>query len=127
MSVCVCAKPLQSCLTLCDPMNCNPPGSSVHETLEWVAMPSSRGSSQQRDQTHVPHVSRIGSRFFNTSATSEAHHHVWLPTIHVLEKGLDDFLKFDTRHLNLLWVSVLHILCHCGEHICSKHPKLYLK
>ena len=66
-------------------------------------------------------------RFFNTSATSEARHHVWLPTSHFLEKGLDDFLKFDTRHLNLLWVSVLHILCHCGEHIASKHPKLYLK
>ena len=41
----------QSCLTLCDPMDCSPPGSSVHgilqaRTLEWVAMPSSTGSSQ---------------------------------------------------------------------------------
>ena len=40
----------QSCLTLCDPMDCSPPGSSVHgilqaRILEWVAMPSSRGSS----------------------------------------------------------------------------------
>ena len=40
----------QSCLTLCDSMDCSPPGSSVHGTLqasmlEWVAMPSSRGSS----------------------------------------------------------------------------------
>ena len=38
------AKSLQSCLTLCDPMDCNPPGSSVHailqaRILEWVAMP----------------------------------------------------------------------------------------
>ena len=38
----------QSCLTLCDPMDCSPPGSSVHgipqaRILEWVAMPSSRG------------------------------------------------------------------------------------
>ena len=38
------AKSLQSCLTLCDPMDCNPLGSSVQEilqarTLEWVAMP----------------------------------------------------------------------------------------
>ena len=37
----------QSCSTLCDPMDCSPPGSSVHEILqarilEWVAMPSSR-------------------------------------------------------------------------------------
>ena len=48
----------QSCLTLCDPMDCSPPGSSVHEILqarilEWVAMPSSRGSSQPRARTQV--------------------------------------------------------------------------
>ena len=47
---CVCVKLLQSCLTLCEPMDCSLPGSSVHgilqaRTLEWVAMPSSRGSS----------------------------------------------------------------------------------
>ena len=41
---------LQSCLILCDPMDCSPPGSSVlgilqARLLEWVAMPSSRGSS----------------------------------------------------------------------------------
>ena len=46
----VCAKLLQLCLTLCNPMDCNPPGSSVHEILqagilESVAMPSSKGSS----------------------------------------------------------------------------------
>ena len=40
----------QSCLTLCDPMDCSPPGSSVRGilqagTLEWVAIPFSRGSS----------------------------------------------------------------------------------
>ena len=51
---CVCAKPLQSCPTLCRPMNCSLSGSSVHVTLqarilEWVAMPFSRGSSQLRD------------------------------------------------------------------------------
>ena len=48
----------QSCPTLCDPMDCSPPGSSVHgilqaRTLEWVAIPSSRGSSRPRDQTKV--------------------------------------------------------------------------
>ena len=45
--VCVCAKSLLSCLTLSDPMDCRPPGSSVHgilqaRILEWVAMPFSR-------------------------------------------------------------------------------------
>ena len=46
----------QSCWTLWDPVDCSPPGSSVHgilqaRILEWVAMPSSRGSSQPRDGT----------------------------------------------------------------------------
>ena len=39
--------------------------------LEWVAMPSSRGSSQARDQTHVSYIDR--QIFFTTSATWEAH------------------------------------------------------
>ena len=57
-SCAACAKLLQSCPTLWDPMNCRPPDSSVHgilqvRILEWVAMPSSRGSSQPRDQTHI--------------------------------------------------------------------------
>ena len=44
----VCVKSLQLCTTLCDPMDCSPPSSSVHGILqagilEWVAMPSSRG------------------------------------------------------------------------------------
>ena len=46
----MCAKSLQSCLTLYDAMDGNPPGSSVHDILQarilkWVAMSSSRGSS----------------------------------------------------------------------------------
>ena len=52
------AKSLQSCSTLCDPMDCSPPGSSVHgilqaRVLEWTAMPSSKGSSQLRDWTWI--------------------------------------------------------------------------
>ena len=48
----------QSCPTLCDPMDCSLPGSSVHgisqaRILEWVAIPFSRGSSRPRDQTLV--------------------------------------------------------------------------
>ena len=48
----------QSCPTLCDPMDCSPLGSSDHgilqtRILEWVAMPSSRGSSQPRDWTWI--------------------------------------------------------------------------
>ena len=55
----------QSCPTLCHPRDCSPPDSSVHGNLqarteEWVAMPSSRGSSQPRDWTHISYVSCIG-------------------------------------------------------------------
>ena len=64
----------QLCPTLCNSLYCNPPGSAVHWILqaiilEWVAMPSSRGSSQPRDQTQV---SRITGKFFTLWATREA-------------------------------------------------------
>ena len=61
------AKLLQSCPTLCDPIDCSSPGSSVHGILQarilgWVAMSSSRGSSRPRDGTCVSYVSRqVGS------------------------------------------------------------------
>ena len=61
----VCAKSLQSCLILCDPMDCSLPGSSVHgklqaKNLERVAMPHSRGYSQPWDGVQVSYVSCIG-------------------------------------------------------------------
>ena len=64
----------QLCPTLCDPMDCSPPGSSVHEILqasilEWVAIPFSRGSSQPRGRTWV---SCIAGRFFTVWAPREA-------------------------------------------------------
>ena len=57
------AKSPQLCLTLCNSMDYSPPGSSVHgilqaTLLEWVAIPSSRGSSWPRDQTQVSCVGR---------------------------------------------------------------------
>ena len=64
--VCVRAQLLQLHQTLCDPMDCTPPGSSVHgilqaRILEWVAMPFSRGHSWPRDWIHV---FCIAGRFF---------------------------------------------------------------
>ena len=53
----------QSCLTLCDPMDCSPSGSSVHGSLPailgWVAISSSRGSSGPRNRTYVSYISCI--------------------------------------------------------------------
>ena len=56
----------QSRPTLCDPMDCSLPGSSLHgilqaRVLEWVAISFSRGSSQTRDQTQVSWI--LGRRF----------------------------------------------------------------
>ena len=51
----------QSSPTLCDPMDCSLPGSSIHgvlqpRTLEWAAISFSRGSSRPRDRTQVSHI-----------------------------------------------------------------------
>ena len=64
----------QSCPTLCDPMDCSLPGSSLHgilqaRVLEWVDISFSRGSSWSKDQTQVSH---IPGRRFNLWATREA-------------------------------------------------------
>ena len=76
----VCA--VHSCLTLCDPMDCSPPGSSVHgifqaRILEWVSISFSRGSSQARDWTHI---SCLGRRIL---------YHLGSPMMHV---GFTNFL-----------------------------------
>ena len=62
---CMHAKSLELCPTLCSPMDCSLPDSSVHgilqaRILEWVAISLSRWSSQPRDQTHVSYISCIG-------------------------------------------------------------------
>ena len=64
----------QSCPTLCDPVDCSLPGSSVHgifqaRILEWVAISFSRGSSRPRDRTLV---SCTAGRRFTVWATREA-------------------------------------------------------
>ena len=77
----------------CNPMACSLPGSSVHgilqaRILEWVAMPSSWGSSSPKDQTHSLVSPALAGRFFSTSATWEAptgrdkrKYHFWRPMI----------------------------------------------
>ena len=67
----MCAKSLRSHTTLCDPMDCSPPGSSVHgflqaRTLEWVAIPSSRGSMC----IHVSGASQVVLIVKNTPASA---------------------------------------------------------
>ena len=62
----------QSCPTLCNPMDCSSPGSSIHgifqvRVLEWVAIFFSRGSSRPRDRTQI----RIIGRYFTIWGTRE--------------------------------------------------------
>ena len=63
----------QSCPTICDPMDCSPPGSSLHgilqaRVLEWVAISFTSGSSRPRDRTRV---SCIAGRRLNLWAPDE--------------------------------------------------------
>ena len=71
----------QSCLTLCNPMDCSLPGSSVYgifqaRVLEWVAISFFGGSSWPMDRTLV---SQISGRCFTFWATREAQHHQGSP------------------------------------------------
>ena len=76
--VCVCAHVrAQLCHTLCNPMDCSLPGSSVHvsfqaRTLERVAISYSRRSSQPRNQTRTSCVSCTGRKILYHCATWEA-------------------------------------------------------
>ena len=69
----VCVLVAQSCQTLCDLMDCSPPGSSVlgilqARKLEWIVIPFSRGSPQPR---YLTWVSCIASGFFSIWATMQ--------------------------------------------------------
>ena len=89
VSVCVHAKSLLLCPTLCNSMDCSPPGSSFHEILqarilEWVAMCSSSGPSRLRIQTHISYVSYISRWVFPTRATWEAQGWVYIPVFSLI-------------------------------------------
>ena len=139
--MCVCAKLLWLCLTLCDPMDWHLPGSSVHgilqaRMLEWVAVPFSRGSSWPRDQTHISCVSCLSGGFFTTSATWEAHLYIYvyllplgppsrLPTPPLLAttEHWDELPVLSSRFpralVKLWWWTAVWTL----RRMCSKHMK----
>ena len=77
LCVCVCVLNHFSCVSLCNPMDCSPPGSSVHGTLqarilEWAAVPSSRESSQPGVKPMSLTSLALAGGFFTTSATWDA-------------------------------------------------------
>ena len=68
------------CPTLCDPLDCSPPGFSVHgvfkaRILEWVSISYSRGSSRPREQAHVSMSPVLAGGFFTTSTTHKTYVH----------------------------------------------------
>ena len=112
------------CPSPCDPMDCSPPGSSVHgisqaRILGWVAMPSSRGSSWPRDRTHISCIGRVSLYHW---ATCEA-----LEDEEKGSKRLIDFSKVTRSHSSKPAESDLSAsLCHpqtlsgpgCGSELC---------
>ena len=100
------------CSTLCDPMDCSLPGSSVHgifqaRILEWVAIFFSRGSSGSRDQTRVSH---IAGRLFTVWATREM-------CAISLENNLSFSLKAEQLHsFPLLSAFPQRNTCRCSQH-----------
>ena len=107
IDVCVCSV-AQSCPALCNPIDCSPPGSSVHRIfqsriLEWVVMASSRGSSRPRDRTHVSCISCISRWVLYHWATQEAQDwHVPMTVLTMDNKqgpGIPDHLTYLLRNL----------------------------
>ena len=112
---CVHAQSLQSCPTLCYPMDCSPPGSSLHgisqgRIMKWVVMPSSRRSTQDREQTYI---SCIAGRFFTTdhqgSPILDSATHI--PPRPPIASLLELWFKLIRICLNILYVS-----CPVGHH-----------
>ena len=94
IGLCVCAH-VQSCPALCDPMNCCPPGSSLHgilqaRILEWVAISFSRGPCWSRDWTRVSYLSCIGRQSL-----------------------------YQLRHLGMMLIGNKMQFCVCGHDTCA--------
>ena len=113
-----CTEVAQSCLTLCDPMDCSPPGSSVHGIfqawiLEWVAVSFSRGSSWPRDRTWVfCIVGRCFTVWATREATKKEKWSVSFKKLKYLNKVID-VMKRKTNQvvfLEVLWLQVSSFL-----------------
>ena len=89
---------IQLCPTLCNPMDCSPPDSSVYgifqvRILEWISIFFSRGSSWFRDETHISWVSCTGRRILLPLAPS-----MWNARLDETQAGI----KTDRRNINNL-------------------------
>ena len=120
----------QSCPSLCDLVDCSPPGSSVHgilqtRILEWVAISFSRGSSWPRDRTQVSH---IAGRCFNLWATGKPSRQsqvFYNSNKHLC--GTYNVERWTTSWVQEQWQSPgLHPLNHlCKMQMCDSHCRFW--
>ena len=106
-ALCACSV-VQSCPTLCDSVDCSPPGSAIHgifqaEMLEWVAFFFSRGSSQPQDWTPISCISYAGRWILYHWATWEALLHLQKWESCVLQFWYVFFLCLD------FWLRILRL------------------
>ena len=102
---------VQSCPTLCDPMDCSPPGSSVHgifqaRILEWVAISSCSESFQPKDRTHISCVSCIAGGLFTTEAPEK-------PSFHMITCDLFETMKNNIWSPSIFFANFMHIFSFC--------------
>ena len=117
---------LQLCPSLCDPMDYSLSGFSVHgilqaRMLEWVAMPSSRGSSWPRDQTRV---SCIAGGFFTAKSLGK-------PKSTILQLKNDLLIKrLFGIHLSVIFYTVSELFCSWNHLDCNsslQHTHIYIR
>ena len=114
------AKSLQLCPTLCDPMDCSLPGSSVHGILqagiwEWVALPSSRGSSRPREDPCLLHLLhwQVGSLPLVPPGKPSLPHPGIKPTVFMSPALIGEFFTTSTTwEAQKKLESVVHITLH---------------
>ena len=141
---CMHAKLLQLCLILCNPMDCSPPGSSVHgilqaRILEWVARPSSRGPSPPRDQTWTPCTAGIFFLPLNhqesphkymrafkhkRSRCTRVHTHAWVCTHIHARMQAHTHIRACVQRLKSTGSCAL-CACTCAAHVCSPWAHMY--
>ena len=104
----------QSCLTLCDPKDSSPPGSSVHgilqaRILEWIAIPFSRGSSWPRDWTRVSCIARQILYLLSYRQVLDANY-PWSLVKSGFSKSISCFFSIEKQFFPLLLLSLLQFL-----------------
>ena len=120
--VCSCCWLTKSCPTLCDPMNCNLPGSCVHgifqaRRLEWVVISFSKGSSHPEDWTHIGCIDRCCFVFvFVFLPLSHQGTHLSCLLIEIFNHNSPEYPKFKTIQVHDITQSTSY------QYSCLENP-----